>query len=207
MKTKITSLAIGKAKEYGEDKHIFLSSYKKDEFYQFCQVDEFGLQGDTQTDKRYHGGIDKAIHFGSNLHFDRHPLEPLAIGCNILVNDLDESDICVGDIYSLGDVHVQVTQPRQPCWKIGALFGKETSRYITKNNAGGWYVRVLQEGIIDLSEEMILETRLCNITIKELSYYLHILPSKEIIDEILALDFVAQTYKDDLTRLVSKLNN
>jgi MOSC domain-containing protein YiiM len=204
MKTNITQIAIGKSKEYGEKDNTFLSSYKKDEYYQFCEVDEYGLQGDTQTDKRYHGGIDKAIHFGSNLHFDRHPLEPLAIGCNILINNFDESDICVGDIYSLGDVQVQVSQPRQPCWKIGALFGKETSRYIAKNNAGGWYVRVLQEGILELNDEMVLEKRLSSITIKELSYYLHILPEQKIIDEILSLDFVAQSYKDDLQRLVSK---
>ena len=204
MKTNITQIAIGKSKEYGEKDNTFLSSYKKDEYYQFCQVDDLGLQGDTQTDKRYHGGIDKAIHFGSNLHFDRHPLEPLSIGCNILINDFDESDICVGDIYSFGDVQVQVSQPRQPCWKIGALFGKDTSRYIAKNNAGGWYVRILQEGILEVNDEMVLEKSFSTITIKELSYYLHILPEQKIIDEILSLDFVAQSYKDDLKRLVAK---
>lgn len=207
MQAAIKSIAIGKPKTYGDGDNSFISSYKKDQFFQYCGVDELGLIGDTQSDTRYHGGIDKAIHFGSSEHFQRFEMDRLAIGCNILVDSIDENDICVGDIYTIGDLKVEVTQPRQPCWKIGAIFDKEISRYIVKNHACGWYVRVLQEGTIDLLDEMILEKRVSNYTIKQLSQFLHILPSQKVIDEVLSIEPLAQSYKDDLKRKIKKSNS
>lgn len=41
----IKSIAIGKPKEYGEGDNKFISSYKKDQFFQFLEVDEFGISG------------------------------------------------------------------------------------------------------------------------------------------------------------------
>ena len=200
----LKSIAIGKPQNYGDGENSFVSSYKKDQFFQYLNVDQYGLDGDTQSDKRYHGGIDKAIHFGSSSHFESFEMDRLAIGCNILVDGIDESSVCVGDIYRIGDVQVQVTQPRQPCWKIGALFGKEVSRYIIKNSACGWYVRVLQEGVIDLVDEMKLEQRVSKYTIKDLDAFLHILPTQKIIDEVLSIESLAQSYKDDLKRKIEK---
>ena len=194
----INSIGIGKPKEYGEGENSFLSSYKKDQFFQFLEVDEFGISQDTQSDKRYHGGVDKAIHMGASEHFKRYEMDRLALGCNILVSDITEDDVCAGDIYSIGDIVLEVTQPRQPCWKIGALFGKEVSRYIIKNHACGWYLRVLQGGMLDINDSMILEKRVSQYTIKDLSTYLHTLPSKDIIDEVLKIEALADSYKEDL---------
>lgn len=203
---KLKSIAIGQPKEYGKDDNKFVSSYKKDQFFQYCDVDEFGLVGDTQSDKRYHGGIDKAIHFGSNEHLKRFEMDRLSIGCNILVDKIDENDVFVGDIYQIGDVVVEVTQPRQPCFKIGAIFNKEISRYIIKNHACGWYVRVLTDGIIDLVDSMVLKKRVSNYSIKQLSEFLHIPPTdKNIVDEVMKIESLAQSYKDDFLKQINKL--
>jgi len=204
MSYKLHSIAIGQPQSYGEGDNSFISSYKKNQFFQYIYITDLGLEGDTQSDKRYHGGIDKAIHFGSSIHFEKFPMDRLAIGCNILVDGLDENNVCVGDIYTIGDIKVEVTQPRQPCWKIGALFGKEVSRYIIKNNACGWYVRVLDEGVIDLNDEMVLESRVSKYTIKDLALFLHHLPQQNVIDEVLSIDSLAQSYKDDLLRFYNK---
>lgn len=203
MQTNIKSIAIGKSKTYGQGDNQFESAYKKDQFFNFIEVDEFGIAGDVQVDKRFHGGIDKAIHIGSSKHFENFTMDKLAMGCNILINNWDENDIFVGDIYSIGDVQVQVTQPRQPCWKIGALFGKDVSRYIVKNNATGWYVKVLQGGMMDINDVMILQDRSSEFSIKQLSSYLHKPPlEKNIIDKILAIDSLAEAYKEDLHRQI-----
>ena len=203
MQTNIKSIAIGKSKTYGQGDNQFESAYKKDQFFNFVEVDELGIAGDVQVDKRFHGGIDKAIHIGSSKHFENFTMDKLAMGCNILINNWDENDIFVGDIYSIGDVQVQVTQPRQPCWKIGALFGKDVSRYIVKNNATGWYVKVLQGGMMDINDVMILQDRSSEFSIKQLSSYLHKPPlEKNIIDKILAIDSLADAYKEDLHRQI-----
>lgn len=203
MKANIKSIALGKSKTYAKGNNEFQSAYKKDEFYNFIEIDELGIVGDIQVDKRYHGGLDKAIHFGSIKHFDNFSMDKLAIGCNIFIDNLEEKDINVGDIYSIGDIEVQVTQPRQPCWKIGALFGKETSRYIIKNYATGWYVKILQGGTIDINDTFILKERTTNLSIKQLIIYLDTPPkNQEIIDTILNTKELAQAYKDSFSKII-----
>lgn len=206
---KIKSIAIGKRKLYKFGAKEFESAYKKDKFFDSIKVNSLGLAGDKQADKRFHGGLDKAIHIGSNRHLKKNPdFDRLSIGCNILVKKFDENDVCVGDIYKIGKVLIEVTQPREPCWKIGALFGKEVKRYITKNHATGWYVRVLKEGTIKLSDEMILKKRVSNLTIKNLSSYLLVPPNdKRIIDEILNLNVIASSYKKDFLYSLDKNNS
>jgi MOSC domain-containing protein YiiM len=206
MKTTIKSIATGIEQTYKMGEKIFQSAYKKDNFVNSCTVNELGIEDDFQVDKRFHGGLDKAIHIGSSKHFEtfknihKKKLDPLAIGCNIFIDNYDENDICIGDIYSFGEIVLEVTQPRQPCWKIGAIFGKETSRYISKNNATGWYVRVLQTGVLKHSDTMKLTKRVSDITIKELSTYLNTPPkeNEKLIKYILTLPTLAQSYKDDL---------
>ncbi len=211
METTIKSIASGSAQQYEIKDNIFISAYKKDKFINVSNVSCLGLQDDFQADKRFHGGLDKAIHIGSSKHFETFKnihnieLDKLAIGCNIFIDEYDENDICIGDIYTIGDVKIEVTQPRQPCWKIGALFGKEVSRFIIKHSATGWYVRVLEEGILDIKNPMLLEKRVSNITIKQLSQYLTTPPkeNKELIDNILNLSALARTYKDDFNHLLT----
>jgi len=209
MKTTLKSIATGISQKYTIKNKIFSSAYKKDTYIKTCKIDFLGLQGDFQEDKRFHGGVDKAIHIGSSKHFElfkniyKIDLDPLAIGCNVFIDNYDENNIFIGDIYTIGEVKIQVTQPRQPCWKIGALFGKDVNRYISKYQATGWYVKILTEGILDIENPMILEKRVSNITIKELSDYLKTPPTDtKLIDEILSMDFLAQAYKDDLEKLL-----
>jgi MOSC domain-containing protein YiiM len=211
MASKIKSIATGSIVKYGECGNIFESAYKKDQFFNYVNINEEGIETDQHADKKHHGGKDKAIHIGSSKHFDmfsqmhKKELDKLAIGCNIVVDGIDESEVCVGDIYSMGDILVEVTQPRQPCWKIGALFGKEVSRYITKNSATGWYVRVLKEGVIYTSDTMKLEKRVSDLSIKELSLYLHKAPAKkELIEQILSVESLADSYKKDLKKSIDR---
>jgi len=211
METTLKSIATGVAQKYTIKDKAFISAYIKDTYIKTCKVSSLGLRDDFQVDKRYHGGEDKAIHIGSSKHFETFKnlhdkeLDKLAFGCNILVDTYTEDDICIGDIYTIGDIKVEVTQPRQPCWKIGALFGKEVSRFIIKQSATGWYVRVLNEGILDIKNPMILEERLSTISIKELSGYLKTPPTDaKLIKEILEMDFLAQAYKDDLEEIIVK---
>jgi MOSC domain-containing protein YiiM len=204
MEADILSIATGKIKTYGSVGNIFQSGYKKDCFFNYIAIDQFGLEGDTQVDKKHHGGEDKAILIASSKHL-KDDMDKLSFGQNILIDRYDESDINIGDIYSIGDILVEVSQPRQPCWKIGAIFSKEISRYIVKNKVTGWYVRVLQGGILDINDTMKLETRVTNITIKELTIYLKNPPTNQnLIDEILNIKPLATSYKKDFQKVLNR---
>jgi MOSC domain-containing protein YiiM len=115
-----------------------------------------GFAGDAQADRRVHGGPEKALHQYPVAHYARLAqafpqaaalLVPGSIGENLSVAGWDESTICIGDIFRLGDARIQVSQPRSPCWKIDRRYGVEgMARLIDAESITGWYFRVLEEG-------------------------------------------------------------
>lgn len=197
----------GKIQSYKIKEKEFLSGYLKRDSYETIYISKDGIKEDQQADTRYHGGVDKALLIASENYSKiyeeefKEPMDMTIFSANILVNELDETNVCVGDIYSIGEVLLQVTQPRQPCWKIGALVSNKAFQFIKQHNATGWYVRVLQEGNIKLNDSVKLEKRKSDITIQEMTQYLETKTiEKNILDTILAADFIAQSYKDDIQK-------
>lgn len=117
-----------------------------------------GLQGDVQADRRVHGGVEKALHQYPVAHYGRLAeafpearslLSPGSIGENLSVPGWDESNVCIGDVFRLGEAVIQVSQPRSPCWKIDRRFGVSgMARFIENEGLTGWYFRVLEEGLV-----------------------------------------------------------
>lgn len=117
-----------------------------------------GIVGDEQADRRYHGGPDQALHQFAIASYatlvEAWPAlsgiaVPGSIGENLSAPDLDEGQVCIGDCYRLGEVEVQVTQPRRPCSKIDARFGvRGLAAFIAERRIPGWYLRVLRAGEI-----------------------------------------------------------
>jgi len=133
-------------------------------------LSETGLEQDEQGDTRHHGGSEKALHHFASDHYTRlqqilpaHAAghcQPGAFGENLVTKGLTETDVCVGDIYKLGEAILQVSQPRQPCWRLNARFGyPEMSRLLQQTLRTGWYYRVLQEGMVRQGDTLMLEQR------------------------------------------------
>lgn len=118
-----------------------------------------GLAGDAQADRRAHGGPEKALHQFPAAHYARlaesfpvarELLLPGSIGENLSVAGWDESNVCIGDRFRLGDAVIEVSQPRSPCWKIDARYGVEgMARWIEESGTTGWYFRVIEEGSVE----------------------------------------------------------
>ena len=117
-----------------------------------------GFEGDEQADRRVHGGVDKAVHHYPLDHYSlwREDLGELPIlgapggfGENISESGLTEVTVSVGDIFRLGTALVQVSQGRQPCWKLNLRFNvPNMARRVQKSGRTGWYYRVLEPGIV-----------------------------------------------------------
>jgi MOSC domain-containing protein YiiM len=130
-------------------------------------VHEFGLTGDEQADRKHHGGRDKAILAYARRHYAQWREEYGAAapaegtcGENLEVEGGDEGSVCIGDIYSNGAVTLQVSQPRQPCWKPAALHNlPNLTARILQSGRTGWYVRVLRGGLIAAQQEWALVAR------------------------------------------------
>jgi MOSC domain-containing protein YiiM len=123
------------------------------------------IEGDGQADLRYHGGPDRPMLAYCAEHYPRWAAEmgskhavPGGFGENLTISGMDEQTVCLGDKYSIGDVRVEVSQPRQPCAKLARRWqSPELPALVIKHNRGGWYMRTLREGMIEagMSVELI----------------------------------------------------
>ncbi|GIK97886.1 MAG: molybdenum cofactor sulfurase [Alphaproteobacteria bacterium] len=128
-----------------------------------------GLSGDAQVDPKRHGGPDKAVHIYPVAHYaawardlpDRaDAFTPGAFGENIVLAGAAEADVCIGDVFRLGSALVQLSQARQPCWKLNLRFGlSDMARRVQTSGRTGWYARVMAPGTVAAGDRMVLETR------------------------------------------------
>lgn len=131
------------------------------------KLEKLGFSGDNQADKRFHGGVHKAVHHFPAEHYDSlkalFPDFPSTIGGfgeNISTRGIVEKDLCLGDIFSVGSVLIQVSQGRQPCWKLNVRFhNPKMAKLIQENGWTGWYYRVLTEGEIMVGDQLTLIER------------------------------------------------
>lgn len=131
------------------------------------RVEPLGIVGDGQADLRFHGGVDKAVLAYSADHFPEWKKELPdiawsggAFGENLTIAGLDEGSVCLGDVWQIGSVRLEVSQPRQPCWKLSRRWRvADLARRVTQNGRSGWYLRVLTPGEIAAGDELILLNR------------------------------------------------
>lgn len=124
------------------------------------------LVGDGQADLKNHGGQEKAIFVYPYEHYAHWQKElnstkigPGGMGENFSVNFTEEK-IAIGDTFQIGDAVVQVSQPRQPCWKPARRFRvKELALLIQDSGRTGWYFRVLKEGYVEEGQVLTLIDR------------------------------------------------
>lgn len=134
------------------------------------QITATGLVGDVQADTVNHGGPEKALHHYPHEHYavwasETPELAALlqavpAFGENISTSGMTEADVCIGDIYRLGTARVQISQGRQPCWKLNARFDVADMAYrVQKTGRTGWYYRVIEPGVVTPGDEIALTDR------------------------------------------------
>lgn len=128
-----------------------------------------GLAGDEQADLAVHGGVDKAIHHYPRDHYPAwaadladHPLlsMPGAFGENLSTTGLTETDVCIGDRFRIGTALVEISQGRQPCWKLDHRFGlRGVMARVVETGRSGWYYRVIEPGTIGEGDAVDLADR------------------------------------------------
>jgi len=169
----LVSIQVGQPTTYGRedaiDPHdrLWTSAFFKSSIPGPVLVSRASIVGDTQADRENHGGIDKAVLAYAASHYDlwRHELINVpwshgGFGENLTIAGLTEENVCIGDVWSLGEAVFQVSQPRQPCWKLARRWRiTELTATVVVNGRTGWYLRVLREGMIDAGQALTLVQR------------------------------------------------
>lgn len=133
------------------------------------RVGFLGLDGDAQADRSVHGGVDKAVHHYPHDHYawwreaiGEHPLLDGfgAFGENISTRGLAEDMACIGDRWRMGTALVEISQGRQPCWKLDHRFnGARVNGLCVRSRRTGWYYRVIEEGVVQTGDVLELVDR------------------------------------------------
>jgi MOSC domain-containing protein YiiM/ferredoxin-NADP reductase len=164
---RLLGIFVGRSAPLGPGK--VPSAFIKNSVPDAIDVGRAGLAGDEQADLRVHGGPDMAIYAYSaehyrlwNSEFPEHASiwRAGALGENLTLLGWDETDVCVGDMVRLGNVLLQVTRPRKPCFKLALRFNDlRLPRRLVESGRCGWYYRVLQTGSIAVNDAAALVHR------------------------------------------------
>jgi len=130
------------------------------------EVSITNLHGDGQADPVNHGGVDKAVCCYSKDHWPfwendlGFHLPHGAFGENFTVSNGNENEVCIGDIFNCGTAIFQLSQPRQPCWKLSRRWMiRDLAARVEETGRTGWYFRVLQAGVVESNSELVLTQR------------------------------------------------
>ncbi|WP_281887075.1 MOSC domain-containing protein [Paenibacillus sp. YYML68] len=167
------------------------------------------FEGDGQGDLVHHGGADKAVCVYPYEHYDfwekglQLKLEPGAFGENVTVVGWVETEVHVGDTFRLGEAIVQVSQPRQPCYKLSMRHGwKELPVRVQETGYTGYYFRVLEEGVVaqgDMLERTAIHA--ARITVEEVNRVMHRdKQDVEAIRRLLAIDELSASWRATLEK-------
>lgn len=134
-------------------------------------VGPLGLRGDEQADLSVHGGLDKAVYAYPSEHyaFWRQAreaagvsgidiqLNPGALGENLTLSGLLETDVWVGDVLRFANCQLRAVQPREPCFKFNAAMGFNTaSKLMAQSGLCGFYLAVDQPGTLAAGDTFTL---------------------------------------------------
>lgn len=166
----LRSIQVGVPRAHGADHgadDLWTSAIDKSPVAGPIPLTRSGLRGDGQADRVNHGGPDKAVcvysfdNYGFWLaHLGLAALPAAAFGENFTVEGLVETTICVGDVLTIGDAAVQVSQPRQPCWKLARKWNLDDfPEQVVRANRTGWYFRVVSEGVVHAGNVITLSER------------------------------------------------
>jgi MOSC domain-containing protein YiiM len=165
--TLIVSVNVGRPKEIFWDDRVVLTSIYKQPVSGPVAVRTLNLDGDEQADLKVHGGRDKAVYAYPSEHYDfwRNELSidelPWgAFGENLTTSGLLEDGVHIGDRIRIGSAELVVSQPRMPCFKLAARFGRlDMVKRFLRSLRPGFYLRVEREGVVTAGDDIAFASR------------------------------------------------
>ncbi|MBE9168757.1 MOSC domain-containing protein [Pleurocapsales cyanobacterium LEGE 06147] len=169
----ILSIQIGLPKQLGVEgatdpmDRPWTTGFFKEPITGTIHLGKTNLVGDGQADLVLHGGPEKAVLAYAASHYP-HWQQELdlpnfsygAFGENFTVSGQTEADVCIGDIFAVSEAQIQVSQPREPCWKLARRWRiKDLPKRAIDTGRLGWYFRVLSEGLVERGQPLLLVER------------------------------------------------
>jgi MOSC domain-containing protein YiiM len=173
------------------------------------------INGDQVANPEYHGGDDRVVcvypfeHYAYWESVFGKTLEPAAFGENLTPIGMKEDQVCIGDVFQIGEAVLQVSQGRYPCSTINKRnHNNLLLKRIVETGYTGYFFRVLEEGNITANSQIKkLLAHPEQITVSSIHHlYFHdSSPSVEVIEKIMGIEELAPQWKKYLLEKIEKL--
>jgi len=196
----------------GPDRTV-LSSIVKRPVDGVGRATSLGLDGDQQADPGVHGGRDKAVNVYPAEHYAyfsdklQGELGPGGFGENFTTHGLLEGDVAIGDHFRIGSATFQVTQPRQPCFKLAARHRESRLvKWVRDSGRTGFYFRVTEIGEVEAGDEIERIDRPATlVTVAEANELLYSKqPDRAKLGQLLTLDSLSDAWREELETLAAR---
>ncbi len=166
MQAVLSSLQVGRTSTLHFNGKPVPSAFVKRRVAGAVWLAEPGLDGDEQADLKVHGGPDKAVCVYPGEHYAYwakrlgRALPEAAFGENFTARGLTEETVHIGDIFRIGEATVEVSQPRQPCFKLAARHEEpKLALWVQETGFTGFYLRCLEVGRVRAGDVIALIQR------------------------------------------------
>ncbi len=134
-------------------------------------VHTLGVEGDQVSDTKHHGGIDQAVYAFAREDLDRWaeilgvPIRDGQFGENLTTSGIDVNEALMGERWRIGSVLFEIADVRIPCNDFKNWMGQsgyDTRAWVKRFTADGRpgpYLRVLEEGVLQAGDELVVEHR------------------------------------------------
>ena len=173
------------------------------------------LDGDRQADLSVHGGPAKAVYAYPSEHYPLWQKElpdmdlPYGMfGENFTTEGLNEDNTNIGDRFRIGEAVVMVTQPREPCFKLAAKFGRDDIiKNFLESGRSGFYLAVVEEGMVESGQTIERIYRDENgVTVGDMNrLYLHGASDAALVRRALRVEALPSGYRDYLLQELQSL--
>lgn len=211
---RIVSVNVGLPREieWG-DKRVLTSIFKAPVAARVA-VRKHNLDGDRQSDLTVHGGPDKAVYGYPSEHYaywrGEVPDADLgwgAFGENLTTQGLDDAELSIGDIVRAGSSLLMVTQPRIPCFKLAARFGRvDMVKRFAAARRPGFYFAVVEEGELGVGDAIeVVDRATERMSLRDLfDMFFAKTPDFDVMHRALALRGLAEVWRTEIAAILAK---
>ena len=159
----ITSVNVGRPRTVTWRGRPVTSAIWKEPVRDPVTIEGVNLDGDDQADRRVHGGPDKAVYAYAVEDYEwwaptTGPLQAGTFGENLTTLGIDLNSCQIGDRWRTGSAVLEVSQPREPCFKLGIRMHDDgfPGKFAAARRPGV-YLRIITGGTVAAGDTIVVD--------------------------------------------------
>ena len=206
----ISAVRVGRAHDHSWSGSVVRSAGLKLPVDGRVGLGPLGLAGDEQADTVHHGGPEKAVLCYAAANYPRWrsgegpdlPLGAFFENVTLDIPGWDETTLRLGETWRLGSAVVQVSEPRQPCYKLAKRWGiDDLVVRVQRTGMSGWYLRVLETGDVGAGDAVARLADSVGPTLREASVVVQgLTDDADLIRRVLAFEGLPTRWRPRIER-------